>query len=368
MVIADSYFTCKETPLWIPTTFDLDSIPTCTSCVLRLSSPSAGLGNLQADLSFSESPLTTLSINGIQHNAVGSILTIPGAHKFGNQQSPWEAELFVYFQNTTVAKKLIWLCIPLEIGKGPANSYFSTLTQEVRNDRPTLSSVLTKDCTFLSYEGASMAGRTFEDPRPTSMCDVPSIVTYYVAMKPAQILGTDIARLRTIGISFGKKLPKPVTSAGAKDVYRLCTRIQGILLDQPTGLQSDGGVPTKAMKCVRLDSKQDIVGDKVYIGKNKPGTALSAELVAAASGQTDTDTLLLQNQETAIQAGDIEYVLSIVIGVIIGIVVAATITVFIYTFVYVRYAENQLYSGIPKLESLALPLPSLPGFFFKKNK
>ena len=369
MVIADNYFNCKETPLWIPTTFDLDSIPTCSSCILRLSSPFAGLGNLQANLSFTESPLATLSINGIQHNAVGSILKIPGAHKFGNQQSPWEAELLVYFQNTTVAKKLVWLCIPLEIGKGPANSYFSTLTEgEIRNDRPTLSSVLTKDCTFISYEGASMASRTFDDPRPTSMCDVPSIVTYYVAMKPAQILSTDFVRLQDLSRFVRTKPPKPVTSAGAKDVYRLCTRIQGIQLDKliDDKMLDDGGVPTKAMKCVRLDSKKDIIGDKVYIGKNKPGTVLSAELSAAASGQVDTETLL--QQDNAIQAGDIEYVLAIVIGTIIGLVVAATIAVFIYTFVYKRYAENQLYSGVPTLDSLALPLPSLPGFFFKENK
>jgi hypothetical protein len=263
---------------------------------------------------------------------------------------------------------LVWLCIPLEIGKGPANAYFSTLTQEVRNDRPTLSSVVASDCTFLSYEGANLKNRTFDDPRPTSMCDVPSIVTYYVAMIPAQILSTDFVRLQELGKSVGTKPPKPVTPAGAKDVYRLCTRILGIQLDnqkKDTGT-SDGGVPTKAMKCVRLDSKKDIVGDKVYIGKNKPGNFLSAELAAAASGQVDTETLL--QQDAAIQAGDIEYILAIVIGVIVGLVVAATITVFIYTFVYKRYAENQLYSGVPTLDSIALPLPSLPGFFLKENK
>ena len=85
MSLADNFFGCAETPLWTPNMFDMSSIPKCTSCILRLTANSPGVGRLSATsstlLTFEESPLTTLSVNGIQHNVVSSQLSFPGLHK-----------------------------------------------------------------------------------------------------------------------------------------------------------------------------------------------------------------------------------------------------------------------------------------------
>lgn len=361
MPLADNFFACKETPLWAPNLFDIESIPQCTSCTLRLTSKQAGVGNLQEGLTFQESPLTTLAVNGIDHNVVNSFLTIPGAHKFGNIQEPASAELFFVFQNTKVANKRICLCIPLDIGVGPGNAYFSTLTTDIRNDRPTMATLLTPNGSFLSYDGASIVGRSADNSTPSQFCDVPSVVTFYVSRTNANILQADYLRFVAL---HPLKPPKPTGPAGKDRMYSLCTRIVGIRLDDTIPTTASAGIPTKAMKCVRLNSKTDIVDDKVYVGKNKPGTTLSEELAKAASGD-DSKVLLQSNHSSSLHPQDIEQTIGILLGVILGLVVASTIAVFIYTFIYKRYAENQLYTGVPTMKSFAVPIPPLPGFFSK---
>jgi hypothetical protein len=314
-------------------------------------------------LTFEESPLTTLSINGVDHNLIKSFLSVPGAHKFGNVQEPYAAEIFFLFQNTKIANKRICLCIPLEIGPGPGNAYFSTLTTDVRNDRPPLSTLLTSKGSFLSFDGASILDRTFQDPRPSQLCDVPTVITYYLALDPAQILQADYLRFLTLS---PYKPPKPTASAGKERVQTLCTRIVGIRLDgsKVDNKGKQNGIPTKAMKCVRLDAKQDIVDDKVYLGKSKPGTTLSAELAKAASGD-DMSSISATNPTPQIHPKDIEQTIGILLGVVLGLVVTSTLAVIVYTFIYKRYAENQLYTGVPTMKTFALPLPPLPGFFSK---
>ena len=77
--IVDTVFGCRETPVWIPSTFDISTIPNCKSCILRLTSDIAGVGHLGArgnGLNIEENPVNTLSVNGIQHNTVVSNDTI----------------------------------------------------------------------------------------------------------------------------------------------------------------------------------------------------------------------------------------------------------------------------------------------------
>ena len=238
----------------------------------------------------------------------------------------------------------------MDIGTGPANSYFSTLAAEVRNDRPTLAALCTKDMTFVSFEGVTLRGRTATDLHKAK-CDPPSsILTYYVSLTPAMITIDDFTRLQAM---YGAKPapPKPYTpSVKPERLTKLCTVIRGIILDSDprASTVSPYGVPTKAMKCVRLDKDRDIVGDKVYInGKNKPGTVLSEELAY----NTDLNSALgitTPTTDASIQPGDIERVLGIVVGVILGLLIASAIAVFVYKFIYKGYMDQQkLYATAP---------------------
>ena len=336
-----------------------------------MTSQNAGTGNMSVSpnfLGFTESPLTTLAVNGVQHNLINSFMVFPGAHRLPGRNEVCAAEVFYYFQNTKVAGKVICLAVPLDIGKGSSNSYFSTLTTEVRGDRPPVSVLLTKKSTFLSFEAVTYQPRNSIDSRPKNVCDPPfAILTYYVTLQPAKILDDDLARLKSF---YGKKPgpPKPTGPAMGPRLLKLCTVIKGITLDtmqSGSSGSSKNGVNTNAMKCYRLDKENDIIDDKVYIdGKNKPGTILSDELRNAALGVDTTDDG--DDSESPIKPGDVENVIAIVIGSILALVICASVAVFLYRTVFRSYIQNQkLYPTVPSIPSMAIQ-PPLPGFFSEK--
>jgi hypothetical protein len=225
------------------------------------------------------------------------------------------------------------LAVPLDIGKGSSNSYFSKLTTEVRGDRPPVSTLLTKQTTFLTFEAITYQPRNSIDSRPKNVCDPPlAVLTYYVSLQPAKILEDDLGRLKSF---YGTKPgpPKPTGPAMAPRILKLCSLVKGITLDTiQSGLagSSKYGVPTSAMKCYRLDKEHDIVDDKVYIdGKNKPGTILSDELQNAAMGVDLHDGTANSDSDSPIQPGDVESVIAIVIGSILALVVCASVAVFL---------------------------------------
>jgi hypothetical protein len=150
-----------------------DRLAKCLSCTVRLTSKIAGPGNVttRADgLLLNENPTTSISVNGIMHNLVETILTFPGAHRLQNNQSPPVAELFLYFQNNRDFSQHLCLALPLDVGKGDANFYFASLDTGVRNDRPTVGSILPPGAKYIMYKGADLRGRTNSDPRPKGLC------------------------------------------------------------------------------------------------------------------------------------------------------------------------------------------------------
>jgi len=285
-------------------------------------------------------------------------------HRLPGRREQCLAEINIYFQNIKLPNKLICVAIPIDLGTGPANTYFSTLTYEVRNDRPTLKSLFSTDATFISFDSVSLMHRNEDNARPREFCDPPKhIVTYYLSLTPALILPNDFERLVTQYKISGDRPPKPTTDAMPDRLLKLCTRIQGIRIDSANFKSSNsdgGGVSTKAMKCYKLDSEKDIIGDKVYVdGKNKPGTTLSDELMKAATDMSDDIDVTL---DPPIKARDVERTIGIALGVSIALVIAATIAIYVYKFIFKGYLQAQHYSGMPTLANLAIPLPSLPGY------
>jgi hypothetical protein len=282
--------------------------------------------------------------------------------------APYAAELFFYFQNVKVAGKYVCLCIPVSIGSSPTNAYFSTLTSDIRNDRPTLSSLLTKTSSFISYEGISLQNRSANDPTPRSMCETgDNVLTYYVSLTPAYISDYDYSRISAIkGNNPGPA--KPPTDSLPPRILKLCTIVNGITLGSaaPKKTAGSGGIATNAMKCVRIDTETDIIDNKVYIdSKNKPGTLLSKELENAQLGVNHANGIKIKTKKSPIQPGDIERAIGIILGIAVGLVIASTLAVIIYKYIYKGYMQGQkLYSG-PSLTSLALTPPPLPGFFSK---
>jgi hypothetical protein len=291
----------------------------------------------------------------MDHSLIETVLTLPGAHRLPDRQEVCDAELCLFFQNTRDPSKHVCLAIPLDIGPGAANAYFSTLTNVVQNNRPTVDTVVPKKTKILMYPGADIRGRSKDNPRPTDLCDpVKRVITYYFCMTPANIASNDYSRLLSLAGSTRNGPPKPLADALITDLRKLATFIEGITLTEPKKKQ--GGVDTKALKCYRLDKDKDVVGSKVYVGDQKrPQRTLDQEL---AGDPVVEDPDITGN---SIQPGDIEQIIGIVLGVTVGIIVCATVAFFLWKYTFTNYLYNQkLYRNPISAASLSVKLPSLP--------
>lgn len=364
MSLVDTMFGCDETPVWFPAVMDINEIPQCSSCVLRLTAPIPGPGTITAPNSINENPLTTLSVNGIQHNLIDTVLYFPGVHRFPNSASVHDGEILFYFHNVNKPSVRIVLCIPIVVGTGASNAYFSTLSHTVTAKRPAMTTLLDANATFISYKGADVRGRSADDSRPRKLCQpVAYPITYYVSMRPTHILAADKTRLE--GLLRASGAPKPMTEVARARMLQLATQIKGIKLEDDTRRirGGRGGAPsTAAMKCYRLDTTKDIVGNKVYIGGKKPTTTLEEELAATKSAvDKPIDYSVDASVSASVQPGDIERVLGIVIGVVLGVIVCATVAYYVWKNTFRNYLNVQkLYDSPISASKLSAKFPELP--------
>jgi len=362
MSLEDNYFGCGSAPLRLPPIFNIKEIQKCNSCTLRLTASIAGPGLVHArkeGLTVDENPTVSLAENGVDHNLIETILTIPGAHKLPNYQSQCDAELILFFQNIRNIDKHIALAIPLNIGPGDANPYFATLGTYVQNHRPTVGTVIPKNTQILMYPGADIRGRSNDNPRPSDLCEpVKRVINYYFCMTPAQIASNDYNRLLKISGAQRQGPAKPRTDALITDLRKLATLIEGITIAEPAN-NNDGGISTKSLKCYRIDKDRDVVGSKVYVGdKKKPGRTLDQEIAASA---IDDGSEVDPSVSSTVRPGDIEQTLAIVLGVTVGVIVCATVAFFLWKNTFSNYLFSQKnYNNPLSAASLSVKLPSLP--------
>jgi hypothetical protein len=343
--VANSFFGCAESPVWIPNDFDITRIPDCKSCNLRLTSPVPGSGtlNVRVDgLLVDENPLTTLSINGIMHNLAETVLMIGGAHRLPGRSEPCVAELALYFKSTRDFSQVACLTLPIDVGSGGANKYFETLGT-LKTGRPVVSSIVPAGASYLLYRGADLRGRSARSKVPSAFCDpVKSVVTFYVCLKPIFMTNADYQRLVARAGKDRAGPPSPLTPVVNSRLIELTTLVKGIQIGLPKPVGSGSGAtalggpgyPVKSMKCFRIDPNRDIVKDKVYVGGQGKPTSLKKELEPEA--------------EEGMLPGDIQSFLSKLLGISIAIIIGAFAFVFIFNNVFTNYKDAQhLYDPNP---------------------
>ena len=333
---ANDFFGCGETPLKMPT--EITTIPECQTCKLRITSLVPGPGNARADplgLMIDENPMTTFSIDGVQHNLVETYLTIPGAHTLPGQTVPADAEVLAIFRNSRVAGTFVCVCVPVVKRDGLATNYFTTLRAEVVKGRPRFLTLFSADSAFVSFRGADIRGRSATATAPASLCEpVASVITYYVAMTPTGINPLDLTRLTNLAGSGRAGPPIPSVPVSNDRIRTLCTRIQGIILDdgsQPKPAPGGPGVPVSSLKCYRLDADKDIVGDKVYVGGDKkPDGTLPSQICPGPDGRVGPS-------ESGMKPSTFQKVLGIGFGLILGLIVCGVIVWVVWSFFFKNY-------------------------------
>lgn len=361
--IAASYFGCAETPVWFPNDVTADRVPDCKSCKLRLVSPVAGPGTVSPrveGLLVDENPLATLSVNGIQHNLVETILMISGAHKLPGRTEVCKAELACYFQSSKDFSQHVCLSLPVDIGTGEANQYFATLGGAT-SGRPVLSKIVPPKANYMLYRGADLRGRSARSNVPSAFCDpVKRVTTYYVCLTPIFITNADYTRL--VGRA-GKDCvgpPKPLTPVVISRLTSLASLVNGILIGAPKplgpgGTQPEGpGYPTKAVKCYRVDPARDIRDDKVYVGGAGTPTSLKKELA-------------VEDDRGGIFPGDLQRWISKTLGIVLSIILAAFAFVMIFSSVFKNYKEAQTLYDVNPLSAFGLTANVIPGDSVRKD-
>lgn len=362
MSLEDNFFGCAETPIWIPPTFDESMLQICRSCTLRLTAKIPGPGNVHFTpdgCTINENPTTTLTVNGIPHNLMSTLLYFPGVHRLFGQQVPSDAEIYSVFRNTRDPNIQIVFALPVQIGDGSTNRYFATLGTGITPKRPTFASLVSEDSDFLCYKGATIFGRSYDTPRSRTMCDpVRSVYTHYVCCTPANILLADYQRLYQLFFEDARKPPKPLADVTQARLVKLATLIQGIRIESSAdGSTADGSIATSAMKCYRLNPEKDVVQNRVYVGgKHRPGDRTLADELANAAIDVHSPV-----KDASVQARDIERILGIVLGVTVAAIVCATIAVFLWNGTFRNYLNAQkLYNNPISASKLSMKLPSFP--------
>lgn len=359
--LRDNYFGCAETPIAIPHGFDMARIPT-SSYALRLETPVAGTGNITPRLDgllIDENTLATFSINGVQHNLVESILLIGGAHRLPNRTTPCAAELCLYFQHTRQFGVQVCVCIPIDTGVGSSNKYFETLGKGIQSSRPTLGTLLTEKSNFLCFRGADLRGRYANSSQNRSLCDpVKRITTHYLCLNSILISAPELIRLSSVSGKNRLGPPKPLSPLVNERIITLGTRIEGIkLVTKPAHFKessvADGGIPTTAMKCYRLNPDKDIVGDKVYVGGK--GQSLQSELNDGSVSEYHATI----SESSTIMPGDIQRWVGIIIGVTLGVIICSYIVIYVWSGTFRKYFEMQtLYTNPISASSITSKIPS----------
>ena len=372
MSIADTYFTCTETPAWIPTGYRMNNMIQCTTCRLRLSAPLAGPGSVSQvpiGLMLNENPTTSLYSNDIQHNLLDSYISFPSGHRLEGRTSPSDGECYFYFQNVTDPSKHICLCVPLDIGTG--NEYFKNLGN-VDGKRPTLATLIPTNTKIFSYRGPDLRGRSRLNMYPRGQCEpVNRIVTYFVTLTTASINANDFKRLKGLCASNAGP-PKPMSELTSMRIQSLGTFIPSIQVKTTADVvktknsAGKSGIPTESLKCYAIDPDKDVKDDAVYIGGAPGDSTLADELRNAASGDLNQSL-----EAPPIANASLETILSIVLGVFVGLVVCATIAFFIYNTVFSHYPTNsKLYDTPISSDRLAIKIkvPDIAGAICKTPK
>lgn len=292
--------------------------------------------------SVDESPQASFFYNGLQFTLFDSQLLIPGAHRLPGQTAVGPAELNFYFQGGTGNKDVRCICVPIQVGSGVGEEYFSELGKAIPARKQSIESLFTPTSQFFTYVGAAYGNRS--KTTNISSCENAKRITYYVLSLPVFIRQADITRIRSnLATHVGPAEPpnKAASSTRIQALVRLLPVLRLGSSDSPAGTKATGStkaigdsVPTSQIKCRPLDAKNDIQNGVIYIGgKARPtDSTLEKELARAA----DT-TSVWQDSAVSIQPGDVEDGLAAGISFGLAIVMIAILSFLVLVFIYKGY-------------------------------
>jgi hypothetical protein len=231
--MSEIVLTCEETPLAFPKSSALEDLKTCSTCGIKIFSPTPGSlqiltrrqnGGVGDGVNIEESPNIGADYRGQRYTYQEAIFHVPGLHVFPGQDAVYPAEYHIHFTTFSNPKRSVTLVIPVSHRvKGPGKEYYAAMAAQPdpTTVKPTLHDVLLPGTQLLQYQGPDIRGRTAEVPQPGDQCSSQEERQFLLVLRPTQIRAADLERipregsistdprdLPAPGITPSKKIPR----------------------------------------------------------------------------------------------------------------------------------------------------------------
>ena len=382
--VADTFFSCRETPVYFPSGLLITDISGSPTTKVRLNSQLAGPGNITGPFdgfyyNINENPTTSLYYNGVMYNLVDSIMSFPGIHTIAGFSKPCDAELILTFQTSqpnVLGLPKILLCVAVQSGvriTAASKKYFSTLTTGATGGRPTLAALLPPDVPYLEYQGFDVS-LLYSGAKCSALPQArTNIVQYLVCQWPVGMTIADFQRFRSeipmsdppAGSGIAPKQltlpPTPVSDLTRKRFLSQVTRLNNVVLEgagvapPPSIKKGEKGIPVPSMKCQPVKFKgaegkltMDMTGRKLT-------TSLEKEL------QEETEALSDDPGITHCKnIGDWEIGMATILGVMLGVILCAVIMYYVMKGIFSDYEFKSLNFTLPQISIPSIPTPTFP--------
>ena len=387
--VADTFFSCRETPVYFPSGLVVTDMSGSPTTNVRLNSQLAGPGNLTGPFdgfyyNINENPTTSMYYNGVMYNLVDSILSFPGIHTIAGFSKPCDAEMILTFQTShanVLGLPKILLCVAVQSGvrMTPASKkYFKTLTTGATAGRPTLAAILPKDVSYLEYQGFDVS-LLYSGAKCSALPQArTNIAQYLVCQWPIGMMTADFQRFRSeipmssppVGSGIAPKQltlpPTPVSDLTRKRFLSQVTRLTNVVVEgetrvasSPTIQKGEKGIPVASVKCqpVKRNGAEgkltmDMTGRKLT-------TSLEEELQEEKTALSDDPGI-----EQCKNIGDWEIGMATILGVLVGIVLCSVVMYYVLQWIYSDYltksTQNQAAALLQQATSPSLGLPTFP--------
>ena len=384
---ADTFFSCRETPVYFPSGLVITDISGSPTTKVRLNAPVASPGNITGPFEgfyydINENIQTTLYYNGVMYNLRESILSFPGVHTLTDFSKPCDAEMILTFQpsqTNVLGLPKILLCVGVQSGVRltPASKkYFHTLVAGTMTaGRPTLTAILPKNVSYLEYQGFDVSLLYGGAKCSALKAARTNIVQYLVCQWPIGMTIADFQRLRSeipmtsppagSGIAPTQLTlpPTPASDLTRARFISQVTRLTNVILEgnnvaaPPTIKKGERGIPVPAMKCqpVKLKGAEgkltmDLTGRHV--------STLEKELKDSLAELSDDPGI-----EQCKNIGDWEWGMATILGVVVGIIFCSVIMYYVLKWIYSDYVSKSTQThAVTLLQQATSPGLALPTF------
>jgi len=327
--MSDIVLTHAETPLAWPVSVPLSDIKSCSTCGIKIISPTPGTLQIQSrrkrgvgdGVNIDESAGAGADYRGQRYTYKEAIFHTPGLHIFPGQKDVYPAEYHIHMHTMKEPIRYITLVIPVSHNiEGPTQAYFKAMKKspDPTAIRPTLESlVATLDGPMLQYRGPDIRNRVRDLSGGALSTEERQ---FLLVLQPASIRAADLERIPSIDGTVTD--PRDYPAPGIEPKIKAISRDR---LTRTTVLASPGILhPKVEAQKAKLPNELEIKPIKVVDGRmvvDMSGTPVDIkELLGLSPQKTESSSSGSGPSDPTMIIFLLIEIFAVLIGFVIGIV------------------------------------------------